>query len=163
MSGVSDGGRWLSAQGIGAPGQLAIIGWSYGGYAALQTSVLDADLFKAIIAIAPVSDLDILRGERENFTSHANHDRFIGRGERVAAGSPARHAAAIAAPVLLFHGDHDHNVGVGEIPPDGRSAKSGWARLPMSNIKGLTTGLATAGFAPKCQQKATPFCARHLQ
>lgn len=134
-----------------------------GGYAALQTSVLDADLLKAIIAIAPVSELDILRGERENFTSHGNHDCFVSRGEHVAAGAPARHAAAIKAPVLLFHGDQGRNVGVGEIPPDGRSAESGWARLPMSNIKGLTASLATVGFAPKCQQKATPFCARHLQ
>jgi dipeptidyl aminopeptidase/acylaminoacyl peptidase len=38
---VNDGGRWLNAQGIAAPGKLAIVGWSYGGYAALQSSVLD--------------------------------------------------------------------------------------------------------------------------
>ncbi|HWU96197.1 MAG TPA: prolyl oligopeptidase family serine peptidase, partial [Sphingomonas sp.] len=32
---VNDGGRWLEKQGIAAPGKLAIVGWSYGGYAAL--------------------------------------------------------------------------------------------------------------------------------
>ncbi|RYY36795.1 MAG: S9 family peptidase, partial [Sphingomonadales bacterium] len=44
---VNDGGRWLEKQGIAAPGKLAIVGWSYGGYAALQSAVLDPALFKA--------------------------------------------------------------------------------------------------------------------
>ena len=33
---------------------------------------------------------------------------------RVREGSPARNAGKIKAPVLLFHGDLDENVGVGE-------------------------------------------------
>jgi pimeloyl-ACP methyl ester carboxylesterase len=37
-------------QGIADPKKLGIVGWSYGGYAALQSAVLDADLFKAIVA-----------------------------------------------------------------------------------------------------------------
>ena len=66
---VNDAGRWLVSQGIAKSDQLGIVGWSYGGYAALQSSVLDPNLFKAIVAIAPVTDLDRLREESRNFTS----------------------------------------------------------------------------------------------
>ena len=111
---VNDAGRWLVKQGIAAPGKLAIFGWSYGGYAALQSAVLDPDLFKAVIAVAPVTDLDRLRAEHLYFSSYALVSHFIGDEPHIEAGSPARHAGAFKAPVLLFHGDRDQNVGVDE-------------------------------------------------
>ena len=111
---VNDGGRWLLSQGIAAPGKLGIVGWSYGGYAALQSSVLDPDLFKGIVAIAPVTDLDTLRNDSRNYTNFVQVDRFIGNGAHVKEGSPARNVDRIKAPVLLFHGDLDLNVAVGQ-------------------------------------------------
>jgi dipeptidyl aminopeptidase/acylaminoacyl peptidase len=39
---------------------------------------------------------------------------FIGEGPHVREGSPAQNAERIKAPVLLFHGDLDENVAVGE-------------------------------------------------
>lgn len=111
---VNDAGRWLVAQGIAAPDTLAIVGWSYGGYAALQSAVLDPALFKAIVAIAPVTDLETLRSEARNYTNYAVTDAYIGRGPHIREGSPAQNVDSIRAPVLLFHGDRDLNVGVGE-------------------------------------------------
>jgi dipeptidyl aminopeptidase/acylaminoacyl peptidase len=111
---VNSAGKWLQDQGIAAPGKLAIFGWSYGGYAALQSQVLDPDLFKAVVAVAPVTDLDRLREESRNQSNYLIMDRFIGNGPHVAAGSPARHADVFHAPVLLFHGDGDVNVNVAE-------------------------------------------------
>ncbi|WP_448663172.1 alpha/beta hydrolase family protein [Sphingomonas sp. CJ20] len=111
---VNDGGRWLEREGIAAPGKLAVFGWSYGGYAALQSSALDPGLFKAIIAVAPVTDLETLRTEARGFVNFSLVDAYIGNGPHVREGSPARNAARIKAPVLLFHGDRDENVGVGE-------------------------------------------------
>ncbi len=60
---VNDAGRWLVEQGIAKPDKLGIFGWSYGGYAALQSQVLDPNLFQAVVAVAPVTDLEMLRGE----------------------------------------------------------------------------------------------------
>ena len=37
---------------------------------------------------------------------------FIGSAAVVREGSPAQHAGAIRAPVLIFHGDHDTNVDI---------------------------------------------------
>jgi dipeptidyl aminopeptidase/acylaminoacyl peptidase len=61
-----------------------------------------------------VTDLDALREESRNYTNFKLVDAFIGSGPHVREGSPARNAAKIKAPVLLFHGDLDRNVGVGE-------------------------------------------------
>lgn len=110
---VNDAGKWLVKEGMAQPGKLAIFGWSYGGYAALQSGVIEPDLFKAVIAVAPVTDLDRLRQDRINFSDYQVLNRYIGTGPHVAAGSPARHADQIKAPVLLFHGTLDRNVEVG--------------------------------------------------
>jgi dipeptidyl aminopeptidase/acylaminoacyl peptidase len=111
---VTDGGRWLVKQGIADSAKLAIVGWSYGGYAALQSNVVDPNLFKAVIAVAPVTDLETLREEHVRFTDFNIVDAQIGHGAYVRDGSPAQNAARFIAPVLLFHGDIDQNVGVGE-------------------------------------------------
>ena len=110
---INAGARWLAQQGIADPRRMAIVGWSYGGYAALQSAVTDPDLFRAVVAIAPVTDLQQVKDDARIFTSSRNTAEYIGEGPHIAEGSPARHAAQITAPVLLFHGDRDLNVLVG--------------------------------------------------
>lgn len=107
---VNDAGRWLVKQGIADPAKLGIVGWSYGGYAALQSGVLAPDLFKAVVAIAPVADLGLLAEQYRGYTNFALARDFIGEGPHLRDGSPARQAALLKAPVLLFHGDVDSNV-----------------------------------------------------
>ncbi|CAN1505581.1 DAP2 Dipeptidyl aminopeptidases/acylaminoacyl-peptidases [Sphingomonadaceae bacterium] len=109
---VNDSGRWLVEQGIADPSKLAIVGWSYGGYAALQSAVLDPDLFKAIVAIAPVTDLGKLKDENLGYSNYRVVRDFIGSGPHISEGSPARNANKFKAPVVLFHGDLDLNVAV---------------------------------------------------
>jgi dipeptidyl aminopeptidase/acylaminoacyl peptidase len=107
---VNDGGRWLVSQGIADPKKLVIFGWSYGGYAALQSNVLDPGLYRAIAAVAPVTDFAQMKQEALNWSSYRlMRDRF-GSGPHITEGSPAQNAARIRAPVLLFHGDRDLNV-----------------------------------------------------
>ncbi len=109
---VNDAGRWLAAQGIADPAKLAIVGWSYGGYAALQSGVLEPGLFKAVVAIAPVADLGQLVEDSKGWAHHRIERNAIGSGPHLREGSPAQNADKIKAPVLLFHGDKDRNVDV---------------------------------------------------
>jgi dipeptidyl aminopeptidase/acylaminoacyl peptidase len=109
---VSQSARWLASQGIADPKRVAIVGWSYGGYAALQSAATDPGLFKAVVAIAPVTDLGQLKDDFRNFTNHKIVEDLVGSGPHVTEGSPLRNAAAIQAPVLLVHGDLDTNVAV---------------------------------------------------
>ena len=107
---VLDAGRWLVAQGIASPDKMAVVGWSYGGYAALQSAVVDPGLFKAVIAVAPVTDLVELKEQRRQWSDFVIVNREIGDGPHVREGSPALNAAKIKVPVLLFHGEMDRNV-----------------------------------------------------
>jgi dipeptidyl aminopeptidase/acylaminoacyl peptidase len=109
---VNDGAHWLARQGADAK-RMAIFGWSYGGYAALQSNVLEPDLFKAVVAVAPVTDLALLRSDSYGWGDYAYVRDFLGEGKHIKEGSPAQNAAAFKAPVLMFHGDIDRNVDVG--------------------------------------------------
>jgi dipeptidyl aminopeptidase/acylaminoacyl peptidase len=109
---ITAGARWLAAQGIADPNRMAIVGWSYGGYAALQAGVTEPGLFKAIVAIAPVTDLQQLKLDAAAYNDASNIQEEIGSGPHITEGSPLQNVASITAPVLLFHGDRDLNVNV---------------------------------------------------
>ncbi|OYY69993.1 S9 family peptidase [Sphingomonas sp. 28-63-12] len=128
---INDGGRWMKQQGYT---KLAIVGWSYGGYAALQSAVVDPHLFGAIVAVAPVTDFDAWREEFAAFSNYKNVDVRIGRGPHVAAGSPARHADRFVAPVLMFHGDRDQNVAIGESRLMASRLKSAGKRVELVEL-----------------------------
>jgi dipeptidyl aminopeptidase/acylaminoacyl peptidase len=107
---IAASARYLVDQGVADPKRLAILGWSYGGYAALQSAAVQPDLYKAAVAIAPVTDLSLLKEQAENFTNRRIAQAFIGAGSHITTGSPVKRAGTIEAPVLLVHGDLDANV-----------------------------------------------------
>jgi dipeptidyl aminopeptidase/acylaminoacyl peptidase len=109
---VLDAGRWLISEGIADPTKLSVVGWSYGGYAALQSAVTEPGFFKAVVAIAPVTDLDQLKEEWRNWSNFNLISTEVGDGPHVREGSPARNADKIKVPVLLFHGTLDRNVSI---------------------------------------------------
>lgn len=134
---VSASARYLTAQGIADPKRLAIVGWSYGGYAALQSAAVEPTLYKAAVAIAPVTDLTMLKAESEDFTNHELMKDFIGSGPHVIEGSPLHHAADIKVPVLLFHGDMDANVGVAQSQKMSDALVTAGGRAEFVRFKGL--------------------------
>jgi dipeptidyl aminopeptidase/acylaminoacyl peptidase len=134
---VNDAGRWLVSQGIADPARLAIVGWSYGGYAALQSQVLDPALFKAVVAIAPVTDLASLVEDSDGWSNYEVVRKFIGTGPHLREGSPAQNAATIKAPVLLFHGDLDLNVGIAQSRKMQDKLKGAGARSELIVYPGL--------------------------
>lgn len=102
--------------------RVAIMGASYGGYAALMGAVRRPELYKAAISICGVGDLvDMLDRERRDDDSPDGYvyrvwtDR-IGDPQsdsaKIEAASPRRRASEIACPVLLVHGEDDTVVPV---------------------------------------------------
>lgn len=159
---VNDAGRWLVSQGIASPDKLAIVGWSYGGYAALQSAVLDPDLFKAIVAIAPVVDLEKLKDDASDFKVIGTFNRFIGSGPETVAGSPAQNAERIRAPVLMFSGDLDMNVDVSHPRLMERKLKAAGKQVTYVEFPGLEHSLVEAGARTRLLADSDAFLRRTM-
>ena len=134
---VSAAARYLASEGIADSKRMAIMGWSYGGYAALQSAVTEPTLYKAVVAIAPVTDLGMLKSDYADFTNSRIVEQFVGSGAHVAEGSPLRHASAISAPVLLVHGDLDVNVGAAQSQKMDAALRSAGKSSEILFFKGL--------------------------
>lgn len=110
-SDITDGARWAIAQGIADPNRVCILGWSFGGYAALLGAVRNSDLYRCSVSIAGVSDLRELLFDEKNFANSAIAALQIGTdSDKLKNDSPRLHAAEINIPVLLIHGDRDFQV-----------------------------------------------------
>jgi len=111
---VTDGTRWLAAEGIADPQRTCIVGWSYGGYAALMGAVKEPALYACAVSIAGLSDLPGFINSRSKFVNYRIYTRNIGDGWKdrgsLAENSPVNGAGRIRAPVLLAHGTDDRVV-----------------------------------------------------
>lgn len=101
-------------RGIADPARVAIVGGSYGGYAALMGVIKTPKLFQGAFAFAPVTDLLDLTTEEGQGSSREAIRRQIGDSrddaERLKATSPRFHAEKIEKPVVIIHGTHDRQV-----------------------------------------------------
>ncbi len=87
-------------------GNIAIWGWSYGGFMVLLTMEKGGDLFKAGISVAPVTSwrfYDSVYTERFMRTPQVNPDGYDDN-------SPLTHAGEIKGNLLIIHGSADDNV-----------------------------------------------------
>lgn len=134
---VGDAARYLVKEGIADKDRVAIVGWSYGGYAALQAAAVEPDLFKSVVAIAPVTDLSLLKRQTDGFNNSELVKDFVGSGVNARNGSPLRNAAALKAPVLLIHGDLDANVGIDHSVKMERALSAGGKSVTLLRYKGL--------------------------
>lgn len=119
---VTDAVRAVLGAGIADPKRVCIVGWSYGGYAALAGAAFTPDLYACAASIAGISDLPSQIGfdVKGSWGRESNifHDlrRQIGEptDAQVIAKSPARAASAIRAPILLIHGVDDTVVPINQ-------------------------------------------------
>ena len=135
---IGSAADYLVKQGIADPARLAIVGWSYGGYAALQSAVTTPEKYKAVVAIAPVTDLSGLSKDQREFTDATLTADFLGKGQNLRDGSPLQHAAMIKAPVLLVHGDLDANVRVSHSERMEKALRTAGGKVELLEFKGLT-------------------------
>ncbi|MGH8177123.1 MAG: alpha/beta hydrolase family protein [Steroidobacter sp.] len=110
-SDITDGAQWAIREGIADPKRICIVGWSFGGYAALLGAVRNGDIYRCSASIAGVSDLHQLLRESRAFINQGIAREQIGTNwDKLREDSPLRQIDKISIPVLLIHGDHDVQV-----------------------------------------------------
>lgn len=115
---VADAAKWAIAQGKVDPKRIAIMGSSYGGYAALMGLIKNPELFRVGINFAGVTDLDLLfsAGWSDSTRDSLKYSMRTLVGDPTAdadvfmENSPARQATKITQPVLLAYGALDRRV-----------------------------------------------------
>jgi dipeptidyl-peptidase-4 len=100
------GVEYLKSLGYVDASRIGIWGWSYGGYMTLNAMFNAADVFKAGVSVAPVSDwrlYDTIYTERYMGGPQDNSDGYKNS-------SPANQAAKLKGKLMLVHGTGDDNV-----------------------------------------------------
>ncbi|MBW8880082.1 MAG: S9 family peptidase [Asticcacaulis sp.] len=139
---LSDGVRWLAAQGTIDPKRVAILGASYGGYAAMAGATLDPGVYRCAVAIAGVSDLEsfIDFQEANSVTSKSSRVLYwktqLGDPKTYDAASPAKQAAKAYCPILLIHGSDDTVVPIDQSKRMEKALKAAGKPVEFVTYKG---------------------------
>jgi dipeptidyl-peptidase-4 len=100
------GVRYLRSLPYIDPERIGIYGWSYGGYMTLMCMLRAPDLFRAGVAVAPVTDWKL-------YDTHYT-ERYMGHPQENADGyadsSALTHVEKLRGKLLLVHGMADDNV-----------------------------------------------------
>lgn len=142
---LTDSLRWAVDQGLADPDRVCIVGWSYGGYAALMGALETPDQYVCSIAGAPVSDLvaqishwdsryegsDYLRDYVRQLYGDPETDR-----DRLLSNSPINLVQDLQVPVLLQHGDRDAKVPVEHSRALSAAAREAGASLVYEEYEG---------------------------
>jgi len=98
--------KYLGAQSFVDKNNIAIYGWSYGGFMVLLAMEKGGNLFKAGISVAPVTSYrfyDSVYTERFMRTPEENKEGYDDN-------APLTHAGQIKGRLLIIHGSADDNV-----------------------------------------------------
>ncbi len=113
-----DAVAWATREGIAEPDRVAIMGGSYGGYAALVGATFTPETFRCAVSIVGPSNLETLLATippywasfYENFTRRVGDPRTEAGRALLQERSPLTRAGAISRPLLVLQGANDPRV-----------------------------------------------------
>ena len=113
---LTDGVKWVVAEGIADPARVAIYGASYGGYATLAGLTLTPELYRCGVNYVGASDLEITFKHRGDDAyreagEFSYREEWVGPTEEYrAATSPVNFVERIGVPTLHAYGEKDPRV-----------------------------------------------------
>jgi len=113
---VADAYQAIARTGLVDPRRSCIVGWSYGGYAALAAAMRQEPQYQCAVSIAGIADLPAFLAYKREQGQDAYEYWVTNMGDpehdeaALAAASPARQASRISIPVMLIHGTNDDVV-----------------------------------------------------
>lgn len=116
---LTDAVKFFTSKGMVDPKRICIIGASYGGYAALAGGAFTPDLYKCVVSINGIGDLnDMLSWDKSQNGYKSEVADYMAmqfaKGEvdkkELKKMSPEKYASHFSAPVLLIHSVNDQRV-----------------------------------------------------
>lgn len=116
---LTDAVKFFIAKGLVDAKHICIVGGSYGGYAALAGGAFTPELYRCVVSINGVSDLnDMLQWDKSNNGSNSVVARYVEeqfaagevKSKKLAEVSPQNYAKNFKASVLLIHAEKDLRV-----------------------------------------------------
>ena len=168
---VEDASVALAKAGIADAKRVCIVGASYGGYAALAGATLTPERYRCAASVAGVADLPMMLLTLERMTG-ANStssdwwrvligDRGADR-EQLGAVSPAFHAAAVTAPILLMHGANDVIVPIEQSQRMDKALRAAGKQVRLVEFEGEDHWLSDAATRIQMLRELEGFLAEHL-
>ncbi|MCH7644180.1 MAG: S9 family peptidase [Myxococcales bacterium] len=160
---LTDGAQYLVDEGIADAKRICVVGWSYGGYAALMSGVEEPERYRCLVSIAGVSDPGMLIADYRHFLNRRAMQKFIGRdAEVIKRGSPLKRASEIRAPVLLFHGDQDVNVPIGHSKKMAKALKRAKKSVEYIEYEGVEHSIRRNGYRVDMLDRIGSFLDAHI-
>ncbi|MBW3139914.1 S9 family peptidase [Ferrimonas balearica] len=111
---IIDATRYVIDQGIADKSRVCIYGASFGGYSALQSAIIEPDMFACSVGFVGVYDLPLMFEEGDVPDSGYGLrylNKVLGQDQaQLKAFSPVYHVDKLKAPVLLIHGEEDERA-----------------------------------------------------
>ena len=164
---LSDGVRWLVGQGLADPKRVAILGASYGGYAALAGATIDTGVYNCAVSVAGPSDLAVFVDWADDSTGNQESDtvlywkQFMGPASGWDAISPDKQAAKASCPILLIHGTDDTVVPIDQSRRMESALKSAGKPVEFFTYPGQDHWETVGSSSIAMMKAALDFLARH--
>jgi dipeptidyl aminopeptidase/acylaminoacyl peptidase len=107
---IHDGTRWAVQEGIADPKRICIMGWGFGGYAALLAAARNGDTYQCAVSIGGITDLEMQRENAVTGSKELRRHQIGNDAAKIKRDSPLQNVAQISIPVLLVHGSKDWRV-----------------------------------------------------
>lgn len=167
---LADAVRWAVKEGWADAKRIAIVGASYGGYAALMGPIRDPGLYRAAVSFAGVTDFDLMYdiwwSDASDEYKRYGMPMMIGDQKAdaslLAAASPLRRVAEIKVPVLLAHGGRDRRVPIEHSREFRDAAERAGVKVEWVEYADEGHGLYSPANRADYWKRVEAFLARHL-
>jgi dipeptidyl aminopeptidase/acylaminoacyl peptidase len=167
---LSDGITDLVKKGLVDAKRVAIVGGSYGGYAALAGVTLQTGVYRCAVSLAGPSNMSkLLLFQSANYGTSRNalirywHEYLGAKNDKdpaLDAISPEFHAAKASAPILLIHGVDDTVVPIDQSKRMEAALKRAGKPVEMVTLKGEDHWLSTSETRLQMLTASTAFLER---
>ncbi|QBF83360.1 S9 family peptidase [Shewanella maritima] len=137
---IIDATKYVISEGIANKDKICIVGGSFGGYSALQSSIIEPDMYKCAVGFAGVYDLELMFEEGDIADRRSGVSYLKGAlGEDKAvlhAMSPTKHVNKLKAKLMLVHGEDDERAPIEQLEALEESLKAAdypYKKLVMDN------------------------------